>query len=735
MKKSILFLIIAISCAMQSFAYDFPIIAPSGQVIYLNIVDSENHTACVTYPCLMNGDNYYFGYDKPTGDLIIPETFTTSSNVTWTIVSIGDHAFDHCTGLTSIEIPNTVTTIGEQAFYHCENATDIKLSESLTTVGYFAFGYCTKWTGTLNIPASMVSVGRCAFDVCTKLSGLSLPNKNVEYSYLCFANCGFEGQLVLPDSLTTIVHEMFTSCEKITDVVFPNTLTSIENRAFAYCTSLLAIHIPSSTNRIGDFYSSYSENPFRGCRNLMEITVDENNERFYSENNAIIERESKKLRVGCKTTIIPEDIVSIGKYAFSQVGHAPFPTIPSSVTTIDESAFSGCEFTEPYVIPNTVTSIGKYAFNFCNFREFTIPNSITVISEGCFTLCQFLKKVVIPESVQTIEREAFDRCSSLSSIYCYAQQPPTTSGTNIMSPFYGVSKSIPVYVPAGSAEAYRNAPVWEEFTNYIEIEIPEFAPTHAEWYYEIQNDNGSITYQQLQQEGDTVINHKDVKIIVRTNTLYDKHQEITHEYVYEEDNVVYWWNKTLNEFTMLYDFAAETGDGWQINAGTETITLHVDAIELVEYDGRTYKVMNVSDEGDLFSGNIVCGIGHVASLFPEKLMQKALPFDVESLRCYWVNDNLILHMGTVDCDEILDVEENVSAQDSESIVLYPNPTNGTLYIESQDDVSTFSISNMLGQTVMTGNIADSQTIDVSGLDDGMYFICIGQRMVKFVVRK
>ena len=731
MKKSILLLIIAISCAMQSFAYDFPTLAPSGQIIYLNIVDSENHTACVTYPCLMSGDNYYYGYDKPTGDLIIPETFT-NGNVTWTIVSIGDHAFDYCTGLTSIEIPNTVTTIGEQAFYHCENATDIKLSESLTTVGYFAFGHCTQWTGTLNIPASMVSVGSCAFDVCTKLSGLSLPNKNIEYSYLCFGNCGFEGQLVLPDSLTTIVSSMFFSCEKITNVVFPNTLTSIENSAFAYCTSLTAIHIPSSTSRI-DGYSSYSENPFRGCRNLMEITVDENNERFYSENNAIIERESKKLRVGCKTTIIPEDIVSIGRYAFSQVGEAPFPTIPSSVTTIDERAFSGCEFTEPYVIPNTVTSIGKYAFNICNFREFTIPNSITVIPEGCFSLCQFLRNVVIPESVQTIERYAFERCSSLSSIYCYAQQPPTVLGTNITSPFYGVSKSIPVYVPAGSAEVYRNAPVWEEFTNFIEI--PEFAPTHAEWYYEIQNDNGSITYQQLQQEGDTVIEHKDVKIIVRTNTLYDKHQEITHEYVYEENNVVYWWNKTLNEFTTLYDFAAETGDEWQIKAGTETITLHVDAVELVEYDGRTYKVMNVSDEGDLFSGNIVCGIGHVASLFPEKLMQKTLPFDVESLRCYWVNDDLILHMGTVDCDEILAVEENVSAQDSESIALYPNPTNGTLYIENQGDASTFSISNMLGQTVMTGNIADSQTIDVSLLDDGMYFICIGQRTVKFVVRK
>ena len=69
------------------------------------------------------------------------------------------------------------------------------------------------------------------------------------------------------------------------------------------------------------------------------------------------------------------------------------------------------------------------------------------------------------------------------------------------------------------------------------------------------------------------------------------------------------------------------------------------------------------------------------------------------------------------------------------ISIYPNPSIGILYIENQGNASTFSISNMLGQTVMTGNITDNQTIDVSRLDDGMYFICIGQRTVKFVVRK
>ena len=794
MKKSILFLIIAISCAMQSFAYDFPIIAPSGQVIYLNIVDSENHTACVTYPNLLSG-SYYFGYDKPTGDLVIPETINSSGNVTWTIVSIGNHAFDNCAELTSVELPNTVTTIGEYAFYQCSgivsvdlpnnlttlgnhtfeqcselisieipntitviedyvfnqcsgltsieipnsvtmvgekafcgcnHASEIEIPESVTNISSSAFSGCSEWTGCLNISASVVSIDLSAFSGCSKLQGLSLPNKHIEYGPGCFSNCGFEGQLVLPDSLTIIASSMFSGCAYITDIVFPNTLTTIYSSAFSDCNSITNIHLPNSIITI-------YENPFWGCKNLTEITIDENNENYYSENNAIIRSETKKLVTGCKTTVIPNDIECIGYKSFARIGEGLFPTIPNSVTNIEYGAFTSCEFTGTCVIPNSVTLIDSYAFEGCSFDELIISDSLTEIPYSCFSECRNLKKLEIPKAIQRIGQDAFFRCSSLSSIYCYAQQPPVIQTSNYDLTFYGVSKSIPVYVPIGCAEAYRNAPSWEDFRNFIEM--PEFAPTHAEWYYEIVNDNGSITYQQLQQEGDTVINHKDVKIIVRTNTLYDKHQEITHEYIYEENNVVYWWNKTLDEFTTLYDFAAETGDEWQIKVGTETITLHVDAVELVEYDGRTYKVLKVSDEGDLFSGNIVCGIGHVASFFPEKLMQKALPFDVESLRCYWVNDNLILHMGTVDCDEILAVEENVSAQDSESITLYPNPTNGTLYIESQGDACTFSISNMLGQTVMTGNIADNQIIDVSRLDDGMYFICIGQRTVKFAVRK
>ncbi|MBQ4175375.1 MAG: hypothetical protein II597_11340, partial [Prevotella sp.] len=105
-----------------------------------------------------------------------------------------------------------------------------------------------------------------------------------------------------------------------------------------------------------------------------------------------------------------------------------------------------------------------------------------------------------------------------------------------------------------------------------------FSPIGNEWYYEIENENGSITYQYLYQAGDTIVQDEPTHILVKINTLYDKdlHQDVTHEYVYERDGKVYWWNKTLEEFTVLYDLGAQEGDSWVIKVGTETLTMRVD---------------------------------------------------------------------------------------------------------------------------------------------------------------
>ena len=275
-----------------------------------------------------------------------------------------------------------------------------------------------------------------------------------------------------------------------------------------------------------------------------------------------------------------------------------------------------------------------------------------------------------------------------------------------------------------------------------------FSPIGNEWYYEIENENGSITYQYMYQAGDTIVQDEPTHILVKINTLYDKdvHEDVTREYVYERDGKVYWWNKTLEEFTVLYDFGAHEGDTWVTKVGTETLTMHVDAEEIVEYEGRFYRMLHVSDPQDLFSGDIVCGIGHLTSFFPERLMDNGDGLRVEGLRCYWVEDALVFKLGDEDCDtvysEVHGVEEDGPSTGSGTLAVYPNPTNGVLNVSVRlpqcDSLTaqTYRITNIMGQTVLSGNItAETLQIDVSGLTEGMYFITVGDMTKKFVVNR
>ena len=275
--------------------------------------------------------------------------------------------------------------------------------------------------------------------------------------------------------------------------------------------------------------------------------------------------------------------------------------------------------------------------------------------------------------------------------------------------------------------------------------IEQDFPILSEWYYEIEWENGNITYQHLEYASDTTIGTERPKIIVRSNTIYDRdeHHEVTHEYILERDAKVFWWNKDLEEFTTLYDYNAEAGDAWEIKVGTESILVHVDSVGVFEYEGDTRKMLHISDADNIFNGDIVVGYGHMTSFFPEKLMRRDGEFTINGLRCYWVQDALLYHNGDEDCDaiysEIHGVDEDGPSMGSGTLVVYPNPANGVLIVETRHGTSlpdpTYRITNLMGQTLLTGNIsAETQQIDISNLPVGMYFISVDGQTVKFVVK-
>jgi hypothetical protein len=104
------------SC-IKAFSYDAKI-----NGIYYNFNGDE---AEVTYRST--------SYNSYTGDVVIPESVVYNAN-TYSVTSIGDFAFNDCSGLTSVTIGNSVTSIGNYAFDDCSGLTSVTIPNSVTTV-------------------------------------------------------------------------------------------------------------------------------------------------------------------------------------------------------------------------------------------------------------------------------------------------------------------------------------------------------------------------------------------------------------------------------------------------------------------------------------------------------------------------------------------------------------------------------------------------------------------------
>ena len=187
-------------------------------------------------------------------------------------------------------------------------------------------------------------------------------------------------------------------------------LTELTGSCFLSCIKLKSITIPAGVNKI-DGYA------FGNCSELEQIAVEPSNTYFEAPMhcNAIIEKATNTLVVGCQTTEIPDNVTIIGKDAFW----------------------------------------GRWSMTWIN-----IPKSVKVIKNSAFAYCNNFWSITLPEELMTIEDNAFNGCTNLTEVRALNPVPVELGTANTFSN----RANAKLFVPNESVTTYKNANIWKDFS-------------------------------------------------------------------------------------------------------------------------------------------------------------------------------------------------------------------------------------------------------------------------------
>ena len=142
--------------------------------------------------------------------------------------------------------------------------------------------------------------------------------------------------------------------------------------------------------------------------------------------------------------------------------------IGKGVFKISGYAFAFCECLEKCAMNNLITNIGKQSFYNCtSLKSLPIPNSVKIIDPQALNSCKYLVTLMLPNSIEEIKDAAFSYASNMKEYHFLSVTPPIISSSNI---FGDIIPDCVIYVPKGSAEAYKTATNWTTVADKIQEE-------------------------------------------------------------------------------------------------------------------------------------------------------------------------------------------------------------------------------------------------------------------------
>ena len=136
-----------------------------------------------------------------------------------------------------------------------------------------------------------------------------------------------------------------------------------------------------------------------------------------------------------------------------------------NVTIIDENAFLG-EKIVSITMPNSIVAIKKFAFSQCNqLTSVIIPNGVKTIGANAFQQCNSLISISIPYSVTSIGDYAFWGSLKINSVVCDITPPFNIYSTAFSNSIYSTAT---LTVPFSMKPLYQQTEGWKLFSNIVE---------------------------------------------------------------------------------------------------------------------------------------------------------------------------------------------------------------------------------------------------------------------------
>ena len=231
---------------------------------------------------------------------------------------------------------------------------------------------------------------------------------------------------VVQEGVTSVGNYFLSNCTGLTSLTLPAGLMSAKHQFLFGCTGLTSLTLPAGLSSVGD-------NFLRDCTGLTSITL-------------------------------PEELTSVENYFLSGCTGLTSIDLPDGLTSVGSYFLLDCTGLTSITLPEELTSVGNYFLYDCTgLTSIDLPDGLTSVGSYFLSNCTGLTSLTLPEGLTEAGDFFLYDCRGLEELTVLAANPPVLGSEEA---FTGVDNTIPVYVPAGSTDAYAKADGWDYFTAY-----------------------------------------------------------------------------------------------------------------------------------------------------------------------------------------------------------------------------------------------------------------------------